>query len=80
MNLSEPQVELMLIKTADRNQKAEMKDRFDFWLYKKNDYYCIDGFPTENMPCVIVLPTPMRQGYVYQGLKPSVIVFNEDNL
>ena len=27
-----------------------------------------------------MLPAPMRSGYVYQALKPAVIVFNNDNL
>ena len=49
-------------------------------MFAKSDFYCIDGFPTEGMPGVVVLPTPLRSGYVYQGLKPAVIVFNEDNL
>ena len=48
--------------------------------FAKSDFYCIDGFPTEGMPGVVVLPAPLRSGYIYQGLKPAVIVFNEDNL
>ena len=42
-------------------------------MYYKNDYYCIDGFPQEGFPCVVVLPPPYRQGYVYQGIKPAVL-------
>ena len=42
-------------------------------MYNKNDYYCIDGFPQEGFPCVVVLPPPYRQGYVYQGIKPAVL-------
>ena len=49
-------------------------------MYSKQDYYCIDGFPTEGMPGVVVLPPPYRAGYVYQGLKPAVIVLNDENL
>jgi len=29
-------------------------------MYNKNDYYCIDGFPKEGNPCVVVLPPPYR--------------------
>ena len=45
-------------------------------MFSKSDFYCIDGFPTEGMPAVVVLPTPLRDGYIYQGLRPAVIVFN----
>jgi hypothetical protein len=46
-------------------------------MFNKNDYYCIDGFPKEGYPCVVVLPPPYRQGYVYQGIKPAVIVLDD---
>jgi hypothetical protein len=46
-------------------------------MFNKNDYYCIDGFPKEGYPCVVVLPPPYRQGYVYQGIKPAVIVLSK---
>ena len=46
-------------------------------MYNKNDYYCIDGFPREGNPCVVVLPPPYRSGYVYQGIKPAVIVLTD---
>jgi len=32
------------------------------------------------MPSIVVLPAPKRSGYIYQVLKPAVIVFNQDNL
>jgi len=50
------------------------EEKFEYWMYNKSDYYCIDGFPKEGLPCVVVLPPPYRQGYVYQGIKPAVIV------
>lgn len=45
----------------------------------KSDYHCIDGFHTDNMPAVIVLPQPLRRGYTYQGIKPAVLVFTEED-
>ena len=42
-------------------------------MYNKNDYYCIDGFPQDGFPCVVVLPPPYRSGYVYQGIKPAIL-------
>jgi hypothetical protein len=32
------------------------------------------------MPGVVVLPPPYRGNYIYQGLKPAVIVLNHDHL
>ena len=32
------------------------------------------------MPGVVIIPPPFRGNYVYQGLKPAVIVLSEDNL
>lgn len=69
-----------LIPWTTRKEEQEFIKKFEFWMFSKSDFYCIDGFPTEGMPGVMVLPAPMRTGYVYQGLKPAVIVFNQDNL
>jgi len=48
-------------------------------MFNKQDYYCIDGFPKEGLPCVVVMPPPFRQGFVYQGIKPAVIVLGEQD-
>ena len=32
------------------------------------------------MPGVVILPAPHRGNYVYQGLKPAVIVLSKDNI
>jgi hypothetical protein len=62
---------------VSRKEKEYLTEKFEFWMYNKNDYYCIDGFPKEGYPCVVVLPPPYRSGYVYQGIKPAVIVLND---
>ena len=80
MVLNDPPIQVDLISWADRSVKTEMLQKFEFQMFSKSDYYCIDGFPTEGMPGVVVLPAPTRAGYIYQGLKPAVIVFNKDNL
>ena len=74
MVLNDPPIQLSMQSCADRVAKAELTEKYDFWMFNKNDYYCIDGFPKEGYPCVVVLPPPYRQGYVYQGIKPAVIV------
>jgi len=40
---------------------------FDFWSFKKSEYYCIDGFPKEDLPCVVIYPPPMitKGKYIY---------------
>lgn len=73
MVLSDPPVELQLQATVEADNE---QDRYEFWMYNKNDYYCIDGFPKEGLPCVVVMPPPYRQGFVYQGIKPAVIVLS----
>ena len=80
MVLNDPPIKLELVPLETRKAKANVLEKFEFWMYSKQDYYCIDGFPTEGMPGVVVLPPPYRAGYVYQGLKPAVIVLNDDNL
>ena len=73
MVLNDPPIQLGMECWQSRKQKQAATDKFDFWMYNKNDYYCIDGFPQEGYPCVMVLPPPYRQGYVYQGIKPAVL-------
>jgi hypothetical protein len=80
MVLNEPQITLELMPWKQRKEETDFLRKYEFVQFAKSDYYCIDGFPTEGMPGVVVLPAPLRSGYIYQGLKPAVIVFNEDNL
>jgi hypothetical protein len=58
MVLSEPPIELQLQATID--QQGDETELFEYWMFNKNDYYCIDGFPKEGMPCVVVIPPPYR--------------------
>ena len=68
IELSNPPLSLDLSLHSDRESKPAISDRYDLRSFKKADYYCIDGFPKENLPCVVILPSPMRAGYVYQGI------------
>jgi hypothetical protein len=65
MVLNDPPIYISLDPWKDRKQKNVITEKFEFWMYNKNDYYCIDGFPKEGYPCVVVLPPPYRAGYVY---------------
>ena len=77
MILNDPPIMLNMEPWEARTAKELLTEKFEFWMYNKNDYYCIDGFPREGNPCVVVLPPPYRQGYVYQGIKPAVIVLDD---
>jgi hypothetical protein len=75
MVLSDPPIEMISLPISKATcTKTSDQDKYDYWMFNKLDYYCIDGFPKEGAPCVVVLPPPYRQGYVYQGIKPAVIV------
>lgn len=73
MTLNDPPIELSLLPWTLMQQKESLLSKFDFLMYNKCDYYCIDGFLQEGKPCVVVLPPPTRSGYVYQGIKPAIL-------
>lgn len=79
MILNDPPILMSMESWDTRKEKAVLVEKFEFWMFNKNDYYCIDGFPKEGYPCVVVLPPPFRQGYVYQGIKPAVIVLDDES-
>lgn len=65
MLLNDPEITLSLMPYGDRDKADSLTSKFDFWQFFKADYFCIDGFPTEGMPGVVVLPAPYRGNYVY---------------
>lgn len=60
MVLNDPPIELSMVSVSERETKSELVEKYEFWMFNKNDYYCIDGFPREGYPCVVVLPPPYR--------------------
>ncbi|CAI2359353.1 unnamed protein product [Moneuplotes crassus] len=42
--------------------------------YDKNQHECMDGFPSENKPCFLVLNSPRKQNLNFVGIKKSVIM------
>lgn len=60
MVLNDPPILLNMECWESRKTKDILIEKFEFWMYNKNDYYCIDGFPKEGNPCVVVLPPPYR--------------------
>ena len=48
MFLNEPPITLELQNDTQKYiSKISIVEQFDFRMYQKNDYYCIDGFPME---------------------------------
>ncbi|CAG9311515.1 unnamed protein product [Blepharisma stoltei] len=47
---------------------------------KPDEFYCIDGFPKNAPPCVIVVPPVMRNNYAYHGIKPAVLVLTKQDV
>ena len=79
MFLNDPPILMDLTSITERGKKENLTQKYDFCLFLKSDYHCIDGFHTDYMPAVIVLPQPLRRGYKYQGIKPAVLVFSDDD-
>ena len=66
------------VELSDPPLTIAFEEDFDFRIFRKSDFYCIDGFPKEGLPCVVVFPTPMRDKWIYQtGLLPAVITLPE---
>ncbi len=56
MVLNDPPIQMSMEGWEARTTKESLTDKYEFWMFNKNDYYCIDGFPKEGYPCVVVLP------------------------
>lgn len=44
MTLNDPPIELSLQPWNSMKQRDCIIEKFDFWMYNKNEFYCIDGF------------------------------------
>jgi len=64
----------------DPELQIEFKEELEYFKFDKpEDYYCIDGFPKGEPPCVVVLPEVMRGNYPYQGIKKAVLILSPDD-
>lgn len=77
ISLSDPPITLDLVPHKERMNKSDIFDQYELKKFRKADMFCIDGFPKEDLPAVVVYPPPMKGKYVYQGIKPSVITLPE---
>jgi hypothetical protein len=58
------------------------KDRkFEIGKFKNSECICVEGYVKEDKNCLILLHPPMmKNGFVYQGLKPVVMVYEGQGL
>ena len=79
MQLNTPPIKIDLpLLFVEKEEKyypnLAVKD-FDYRAWEKNNFICIDGPQVENNPCIVIVPPPLlSSGYVYQGIKPGVLI------
>lgn len=52
--------------------------KFVYKRFKKNDFICVDGFAKESSPCLVLLPPVTRNNHPYNGIKPSVLILQDE--
>jgi len=52
----------------------------EYHLFLKTDFYCLDGFPKEKNPCIVILPPPKWDKIAYMGIKPTVLVLEKEDI
>jgi hypothetical protein len=67
------------ISLNDPPLKLPFPEALEYLKFEKpEDFYCIDGFPKGQPPCVVVLPPVMREKFAYQGIRPAVLILKAD--
>ena len=51
---------------------------YSIFKFEKDQYFCIDGFPNSDSNCMMVMCPPMLGDYPYLGIKPCIIVVEDD--
>lgn len=60
MVLNDPPIQIGVESWEQRQSKELLYEKYEFWMYAKNDYYLLDGFANEGLPCIVILPPPYR--------------------
>lgn len=69
IDFHDPPLKLKIEENNER--KIELKS------FKNSDCLCVDGLVKENKSCLILMnPPTLKNGFIYQGLKPIVIVYS----
>ena len=70
INLNDPALKLEIDNFKQR--------KFTYVNFSKNDLICIDGFAKEDSCCIILIPFVMRNNHAYNGIKPAVLILQEN--
>lgn len=63
MKLNIPEITLNLFLTECSS--IHSKSNYEIKQYSVKDFYCADGFPKDGKSCVVIMPAPYRDSYVY---------------
>eukprot|EP00347_Sterkiella_histriomuscorum_P001493 403371824 len=85
MIMSDPPINLELdfICNLIEEQQKQLKNFYQNTQvknFKSKQYYCADGFPKEDDECIVIIKSPMREQHIYQGIKPTVLIFDKQQL
>lgn len=54
---------------------VDFNDELSYIFYDKNEHINIEGFPGDNSPCILILPSPLlKKGLRFQGIKSAVYI------
>ena len=74
MRINDPIITLVNHPLPINSTKIE---EFTLYHYDHDAFYCIDGFPRNGNPCVIILSNPKVNEGSFAGIKPTVIAFQK---
>jgi len=49
--------------------ELKINKEVSYELFNQKWDYCIDGFPKQEKPCIVIIGAPLRKGIPYMGLK-----------
>ena len=73
--LHEPKVTLSLPYSLRKSNSKN--DKIENVKFDQKQHYCIDGFANQEKQCVVVLPSPMMNGYPFMGIKTTVLIVED---
>lgn len=65
------------IQLSEQNiQFALTEIKIEFIPFKKNEFYCVDGFGKDGANSLVIIPPVMRADQVYNGLKHAILILS----
>jgi len=52
--------------------------KFDYCSFRKDERYCVDGFAKDSAASIVVVPAVMRERFPFNGIKPAVLILQEN--